>query len=193
MRLARSATLMVAVVAVTMVGASPAHARQGDRPHPRTHSFDGTCSVEGTVHFSPPATAFQQLLSVTYDAVGRCTGTVDGQPVSDAPVTMHNVVQSDGSCVYARTVAPGDGTLTFDSGPAITYTFEFLYVGTDGVQTFSGTKSGSALGHGSFLTPNSSPDGAAGCYNGEGVPDLLMDLTLATQSPLVSRSRPPGR
>ena len=145
------------------------------------------------MHFTPPATALQQLLSVTYDATGTCSGKVDGRAVSDAPVTMHHAVQSDGSCVYARTVAPGDGVLTFDDGPSIFYTVEFLYVGTEGALTFRGATSGSALGHGSFLTPNSSPDAGAGCVNGEGVPALPMDVTLATQSPLTSSSSPPRR
>src|SRR5205807_1940068 len=104
----------------------PAAARHAQPSHPATHSFEGTCAVEGTVHFSPPATALQQLLSVTYDATGTCSGHVDGRSVSDAPVTMHHAVQSDGSCAYARTLAPGDGVLTFSDGPAISYSVEFL-------------------------------------------------------------------
>jgi len=194
MRLARIATLTVAAVAVTgLVGVPPAAARRVHTSHPRLHSFEGTCAVEGTVHFTPPATATQQLLSVTYDATGTCSGKLDGQEVSDAPVAMHHAVQSDGSCAYARTVAPGDGALAFNGGPSIAYTVEFVYVGTEGILTFRGATSGSALGHGSFLTPNSSPDAGAGCVNGDGVPELLMDVTLATQSPLASASRPPRR
>jgi hypothetical protein len=170
----------------------PAHAKGGGATKPSpTHSWDGTCSVEGLVHFDPPATAFQQLLAVTYDATGTCTGRLDGRAVSGAPVEMHNFVHSNGSCLYAQTTGPGDGVLTFQDGPSLSYTFEFTYVGTDGAQTFRGQQSGSAIGHGSFLTPNSSPDAAAGCYNGEGVPELPMDISpLVTQSPLVSRSRP---
>jgi hypothetical protein len=194
MRLARTLTFTAAVVTVIgLPAASHAAAQRDQLRHPLTHSFEGTCAVEGTVHFTPPATAFQQLLSVTYAATGKCSGTVDGQSVSDAPVTMHNAMQSDGSCAYARTVAPGEGALTFDGGPSISYTVEFLYVGTEGVQSFRGSPSGSALGHGSFLTPNSSPEAGAGCVNGQGVPELLMDITLATQSPLTSAARQPRR
>jgi hypothetical protein len=193
MRLARTVTFITAVVAVTGLGVPPAAARHAQQSHPGAHSFEGTCAVEGTVHFSPAATARQQLLSVTYDATGTCSGTLDGRDVSDAPVTMHHAVQSDGSCVYARTVAPGDGVLTFSDGSAISYTVEFLYIGTEGLLTFRGTTSGSAFGHGSFLTPNSSPDAGAGCVNGDGVPALLMDVTLATKTPLASTSRPARR
>jgi len=194
MRLARTVTFTAAVVAVTgLLVVRPAAARRAQPIHRATHSFEGTCAVEGTVDFSPPATALQQLLSVTYDATGTCSGKLDGRDVSNAPVTMHHAVQSDGSCVYARTVAPGDGVLTFNDGPTIAYSVEFLYVGTEGLLTFRGTTSGSAFGHGSFLTPNSSPGAGAGCVNGAGVPELLMDVTLATQSPLTSASRPPRR
>ena len=191
MRLGRSALILAAVVLTTVVAVPPAQAKGGGpNKLPRTHSWDGNCSVEGLVHFDPPATVFQQLLAVTYDATGTCTGQLDGQAVSSAPVAMHNFVYSSGSCLYAQTTGPGDGVLTFQDGPSISYTFEFTYVGTDGVQTFRGKQSGSAIGHGSFLTPNSSPDAAAGCYNGEGVSEILMDISpLVTQTPLVSPSR----
>ena len=56
----------------------------------------------------------------------------------------------------------------------------------DGEQTFTGRHGGSAVGHGSFLTASSSPDGASGCYDGKGVAEIPMDLTVVTESPFVS-------
>src|SRR5207245_2603593 len=126
---------------------------------------------------------------VQYTATGTCTGTLDGKSVSNAPVSMSNHAQSDGSCLYARTVAPAEGSMSFAKHTVVSYTFEFTYAGTDGVITFTGKRSGSAVGHGTFLTPNSSPDAAAGCYNGKGVPKLTMDIQMVTQRPLVSAER----
>src|SRR4051794_33303898 len=103
MRLGRGALILVAVGLTTAMAVPPAHAKGGGATKPSpTHSWDGPCSVEGLVHFDPPATAFQQLLAVTYDATGTCTGQLDGRAVSGAPVEMHNFVHSNGSCLYAQ-------------------------------------------------------------------------------------------
>src|SRR5947209_5438082 len=173
------------LVAAVVISAGLMAARPVQAAPARTHTFSGSCAVRGPVDFSPPATLRQQLLSVDYQAKGTCSGTYDVQSVSDVPVTMHNRVQSNGSCLYARTIAPGDGILVFPDA-SFRYTFEFTYAGTDGEQTFTGRHGGSAIAHGSFLTASSSPDGASGCYNGKGVAEIPMDLAIVTQSPLVS-------
>jgi hypothetical protein len=148
-------------------------------------SFEGSCAFEGTVEFSPPATTSQQLLDVVYDGPGTCSGTLNGREVSDAPVRVHAENQADGSCLHAHTIAPGKGAFTFADGTTIRYTYEFDYVGTEGVQTFKGQRSGSGWGHGTFLTQRSEPGGASKCY-GEGVSEAPLDLSLTTESPLVS-------
>jgi hypothetical protein len=180
-RIIRSFVVVALFVAAVMPGA---------RAQVRTHSFDGNCSVEGTVTFDPPATAMQQILDVSYVAGGTCTGTLDGKQISNAPATVRNHARSNGSCVYAQTIDPGNGALTFGNRTVLSYTFDFTYVGTEGAITYNGSRSGSALGHGTFLTPNSSPDAASGCYDGNGVPKLTMDIMLVTQSPLVSGDVP---
>ena len=183
----RRMSLIAATVVCTLIVAAPAvqaRASGGARHH--IHSFEGTCEIEGNVHFSPPATYQQQILTVDYAGTGTCSGTLDGHAVSDAPVDMRNHVQSDGSCVRAQTLAPGPGSLSFDNGPTIAYTFEFTYVLSDGVLTFEGRKSGTAVGHGTFLTPRTPPDISVHCYDGTGIADIPMDLTLTTQSPLSS-------
>ena len=167
-----------------LVSAPAGWARPGQED--RTHSFEGNCSVEGPVTFDPPATDQQQRLDVDYTATGTCSGTLDGASVSDAPVTMHNRAVSDGSCLHAQTITPGRGAMRFAGGATVAYTFEFTYVGTDGVLTFNGNRSGSALGHGSFVTPHSSPEAAQGCSDGTGVRQIPMVIQLVTQSPLVS-------
>lgn len=179
-------SLLGAAAAFSLIIGTPAAQAHDADAHSRVHSFEGSCSLEGPVTFDPPATNTQQRLAVDYQAAGTCSGTLDGQNVSNAPVAMHNTAHADGSCLRAQTVAPGIGALRFaDDGPTIYYTLEFTYVGTEGVQTLQGQRSGSASGHGTFLTPNTPPDTALRCAS-DGVAQLPMDLTLATQSPLMS-------
>jgi hypothetical protein len=157
----------------------PAEARE------KVDSFDGSCSVEGTNTFSPPATNTQQPLTLSYDATGTCTGALNGREVSNAPVRMQNSGRSEGSCIYAYTPTPAYGAITFADGTTIRYSFDFVFVTSDGAMTFHGERSGSAYGRGSFLTERTPPDTALKCA-GEGVAELPLDITLATQSPLAS-------
>ena len=149
-------------------------------------SFAGSCSLQGTTTFTPPATNTPQPLTTSYDASGTCSGTLDGRQVSNAAVKMHNVGQSYGSCSDAHTTAPGDGAITFADGTAVRYTFEFTSVLTEIDLTMYGERSGSAHAHASFLTPRTPPDVALKCA-GEGVAEIPMDLSLTTDSQLVSR------
>jgi hypothetical protein len=166
--------------AVVAGGAAPAGASQ------KLDSFAGSCSVQGTVAFSPPATNTLQPLTTTYDASGTCSGTLNGRQVSNAPVTMHNVGDANGSCPFAQTTGPGQGSITFADGTTIRYSFEFTSVLTEIYLTMKGERSGSATAHGSFLTQRTPPDVTSKCA-GEGVAEVPMDLSLTTDSPLVSR------
>ena len=184
----RMAVLVGTTVALVVVAGVPTATawvdEAGPRRHVRSHSFEGTCSLEGTVTFSPGATFVQQVLTLDSRLSGTCSGTLDGGSVSDAPVQMHNSGQSSGSCAHAETLGPGPGTLTFVDGPTIHYTFEFNWVGTDGVTRYFGRRSGFALSHGTFRNPGLSGEGAD-CA-GAGVTETGITINLATESPLVS-------
>jgi hypothetical protein len=175
----------VALAVLTAVPSAAArdHADERGRDR-RLHSFEGSCSLVGTVTFSPGATFVQQVLTLESHLEGTCDGTLDGQPVSDAPVQMHNAGQSSGSCAHAETLGPGPGTLTFVDGPTIHYTFEFNWVGTDGVTRYEGRRSGLAVSHGTFRNPGLSGEGSK-CAT-TGVTETGITINLATQSPLVS-------
>jgi hypothetical protein len=179
----RRVTCVAAAVTVALVGAglTPAGATE------QFNSFAGSCSFEATVSFSPPATNSQQRLRVTTDGVGTCSGNLNGQMVSNAPVQLHNEVRKvDGSCRNANTTQPGRGTISFDDGTTIDHSFEFNWVLTDGVLRFEGERSGSAHGHGSFLTTRRPPNEIGSQCAGEGVSEVPMDMSLVTESPLVS-------
>jgi hypothetical protein len=169
-----------------VVGQAPASARAP------AGSLEGTCSLQGTVTFTPPATNSQRSLSSTYEASGTCTGTLNGRTISNAPVTVRNADHDvDGSCLHADTTKPGHGAFTFADGTTIRFTSEFHFVGTNGTFTIHGQRSGSAHATGSFLTQRTPPDLAMQCA-GDGVSEAPMDLSMVTESPLVSGGGDPA-
>ena len=179
-----------AIAAVVLIaGAVSVGAKQ------RLDSFAGSCLVQGTVTFDPPATNSAQLLAVAYDAKGECTGNLDGRRVANEHVTLHHAGQAFGSCSGAHTTGPGQGRITFADRTVIPYSFEFQSLGTEIDFDLYGQRSGTATGHGSFLTTRTSPDVVLECA-GAGAAAVPMDMNLQTNSPLVSyrtgggRSRP---
>src|SRR4051794_3010432 len=165
---------------VISVGGAPAGTREG------TSSFAGSCTVKGTVTFNPPVTNTTQQLRVVYHARGTCSGTLNGRSVSDMPVRLHHHARSEGSCLGARTIAPGRGGIAFADGTVILYRVEFRATGTEVDFTFTGRRSGRADGHGSFLTTRTPPSAGLKCA-GEGNPELPMDLSLKTTSAMGGR------
>ena len=164
------------------VGLTPAGAKE------KVDSFAGSCSVQGTDTFTPPATNTQRPLIVEYDASGTCSGTLNGRKVTNAPVKLHSVARSNVSCPYAQTMEPGKGSFTFADGTSIRYTFEFTSVGTEVDLPMRGQRSGSASGHATFATQRTQPDVVLQCA-GEGASKVPMDLSWTTDSPLVSERR----
>ena len=171
---------LIAVVTIS-VGAGSAGASA------KLNSFGGSCSLQGTVDFSPPVTNTTQALAVAYNATGNCSGNLNGHTVSNAPVTLHHSGNSEGSCLAAQTTGPGQGTITFANGTVIPYGFTFQAIGTEVIFKLYGQRSGTADAHGSFLTARTPPDAGLKCA-GEGDAQLPMDVTLSTNSPLVSKS-----
>jgi hypothetical protein len=151
-------------------------------------SFEGSCAVQGTNTFSPPITNADGILAFDYRGDGRCTGSIDGRRVTDAPVQMHNAGMAAGSCLRAHTLDPGQTTLTFADGQTVRATFDFTFTTTEGDVEWYGERSGLARGHGSFLTTRSPPDVALHCASG-GNAELPLDVSLTTESPLVSEPR----
>lgn len=163
---------------------STAHGRDKGRG---VASFAGSCSTEGTVEFDPAVTMVPQPLTYRYEATGVCDGTLNGKEVSRARVAVQQAGRSEGSCASAETTAPGDGVIVFAGGETITYTVEFTSFVSDVDFTFSGTHSGTATGEGTFRTERTSDYKASECATG--LSEIPMDMTLTTESPLVSKKR----
>lgn len=156
---------------------------RGERP---LQSFGGSCSLQGDVTFNPPATNSQRPTAYSYDAIGTCTGTVNGHAVSNAPIHLHQAGHADASCVQALAFPPGVGAFTFADGSRIGYTLDFSSELTELDGTAYGTRSGAANGHGSFLTQRSSPTITLDC-GGAGLKKAPMDMNFSTQgAPMIS-------
>jgi hypothetical protein len=153
-------------------------------PAESTHSFAGSCSLQGDVAFSPPATNTPTPLTYDYHGTGTCTGTLDGRALSDGAVTVRQSGPADGSCPRAVTTSPGSGAMTFADGTTIPYTLDFSFVGTEGTIWLYGERSGTATGHGTLLTQRTPPAGALQC--GSGIATTPLDITFSTESPLTS-------
>lgn len=154
-----------------------------------TTRFAGSCSMKGTVNFDPGATFITQALRYEFNGEGACTGTLNGSDVKDVTVRVDQYGKAEGSCASAHTTEPGHGELTFPDGSVLSYTLEFAYEVPETNFTFSGSKSGEAHGKGTFRTDRTPPDTTARCATPEGVTEIPMDMTLSTDSPLVSRKR----
>jgi hypothetical protein len=159
-------------------------------PAPRTHAFGGSCSLPGTVRFTPRATnAEARDLTYAWESSGTCTGTLNGRAISEAPVKAAHAGPANATCNRARTLAPGTSALTFAGGERIPYTLDFRSTGTEVDFTFYGERSGFARGHGSFLTDRTPPEVFQQC-RGEGVSETPLDLTLTSERVLVSQPPP---
>jgi hypothetical protein len=150
--------------------------------------FDGSCSVQGDVRFTPPATNSQAPTDYAYDAKGTCNGTLNGRRLSNVPVTLAQAGHADASCQHALAFPPSSGAVTFPGGTRLPYTLDFTSELTENDGTVYGTRSGWATMHSTFLTQRSSPTVVTDCA-GTGTAKAPMDLSFTTRSPLVS-SRP---
>jgi hypothetical protein len=181
----QAATMMLAVIVImgaVLLGA-PALAEQGNR---RT-SFKGSCSLEGTVTFRPGATFLSQKLRYGFVGEGNCTGRLNGNKVKNISVAARQYGRAEGSCAQAQTTRPGIGELTFANDKVLNYTLEFTYLVPETDFTWHGTRSGTARGTGTFRTDRTPPDTTAKCATPSGVTKIPMDITVKTETPLVSR------
>lgn len=149
--------------------------------------FDGSCSFQGTVRFTPPATNTKsQDLVYDWDGEGTCSGTLNGREISEAPAKAHQAGSAHATCGEAKTIAPGTGAITFSSGETIRSTLEFLSHETEVDLMYFGERSGFARGDATFLTDRTSPEVLLQCGSEEGVEETPLDVSLSTESPLVS-------
>ena len=155
-------------------------------PAAHTDSFIGSCSVHGSIAFTPPATNTAQRLRYGYTGTGTCSGTLDGARINNAPVGWKDRGDAYGSCSQAQTTGPGQGTITFtNKRRSLGFTLDFISQVTEVNITFYGNRSGMAAGHATFATPRTSPEVIMQCA-GSGARTTPLDLTLTRETVLVS-------
>lgn len=152
----------------------------------KTTTFEGSCALEGTVLFEPGVTLVSQPLRYEFSGDGVCTGKLNGIDVSDVSVIAHQYGRSEGSCAQAHTTEPGIGRLTFADGEVLNYTLEFTYQLPETDLTWYGSRSGTARGTGTFRTDRTPPDTTSKCATPAGVTEIPMDISVTTETPLVS-------
>ena len=143
----------------------------------RAPRFDGSCTFEGDVTFSPPLTNTAGNARYAYEAAGTC---------NDEPATLRQSGPVEASCLQAHTTFPGRGEIVVQGGKAVRYTLEFMATATEVDFMLFGRRSGFARGHGTFLTDRTPPDVPAKC-GGEGLESAPLDVSIATDGPLVGR------
>ena len=148
--------------------------------------------MPGTSHFNPPANSTPKDLNVRFTADGLCSGKLNGEPIEEVSVkVLHTAVSPDGTCSEAHSRG-GHGAITFPSGQVVRYRIDFDSLGTNVEFRFRGERSGTGTGTGSFLTQRTNPDVLLRCQTEEGVSATPLDVTLETDTPLVSSRRAGG-
>src|SRR4051794_1284397 len=132
-------------------------------PGERLDAFAGSCSLQGDVTFTPPATNNQAPTFYTYDATGTCTGALNGRSLQDGPVRLAQSGPAGASRLHAQAFPPSTAVLTFPDGTALDYTLDFTSKATENDGTAYGTRSGSATMHSTFFTQRSSPTVVTDC------------------------------
>src|SRR4051794_6271990 len=165
-----------------------AYRKQIESPADGGQGFAGSCSLRGSSKFEPPAGNTDQALTYDYLGEGTCNGKLNGRTLQDAPIKLHQAGRSYGGCQGAYTTAPGLGAISFPDGTVLPYTLDFSFNGSEGDFTLYGIRSGVGGGHGSFLTPRTTPQLFTDCGS-DRVAQTPLDWSFSTQTPLVAAAR----
>jgi hypothetical protein len=181
------ATLIGGIFATPSIAAKPEDKIGSGKGRPTT--FEGSCSLKGTVIFEPGATVVRQPLTYDFTGEGTCSGKLNGRDITDEAVASHQFGDAEGSCLQAETTRPGTGELTFSNGELLTYSLEFVYTFPETDFTWQGSRSGRARGTGTFRTDRTPPDTTARCATPDGAAEVPMDVTIETETLMVSSAK----
>jgi hypothetical protein len=159
--LAMLALTLCALVLVPMASASAA-------------TVTGECNIAGTATFSPNGlTATPQTLTYNFGGNGTCTGTLNGAPIIQAPVSAGATGTGTLSCAGAVATG-GTGQLSFpNQGVTIGFHIDLVGVGSEVAFTITGNGGGNGVGHASF---GSNALRATECNSPTGVNNLGFDV-----------------
>jgi hypothetical protein len=164
-----------------------------------TATFSGTCALTGTSTFDPPLTGTHQMIKYDFksgapaegEADGtKCSGTLNGKPVTDTPVKANVAGEGDLSCSSGESTAPGQGAIVFPDGSTFDFGFTFTAVATevDFEAVFAGGTS--TTGHASFLHYAPPTSGFDCSPAGGGIKALGFDATTDESSTPIQGTKP---
>jgi hypothetical protein len=88
----------------------------------RAATFDGSCQFDnGAFTYSRPVGLLPTHVAWTLDETGRCSGRLNGRPVTAAPTAIHEQLVDDIGGCGPFSDAHGPGLLTFASGVQLHY------------------------------------------------------------------------
>jgi hypothetical protein len=157
------------------------------------NSFSGRCpQVQGTTHFDPPITNSEGPTNFHFVGSGTCDGVLNGATVAGAALNVDVAGPLEASCLSAHATAPAQVVAAFTQGtpdPADDVVLHLTFTGTGTGPNFEGPvqgqRSGTGRAQGTFATSRTPPDATLAC-GGPGISDIATDVSITTDTPLVS-------
>jgi hypothetical protein len=167
-----------AVVAVVLAAAPAA----GAAPPDRIETFTGSCESQAVVNMDPPMSGEVRETQVDIASEwARCTGAVETgghvYNVVDAPTVGELHGNGPSSCELSAT--HGWGRFTIANRWRIDFTYDEPRLGPVGLLPYSGIAGGSAIDVARLSSEEDPADIIQRC-SGEGVPSVLVDVTIET-------------
>jgi hypothetical protein len=134
------------------------------------NTVSGACSIAGSAHFTPTGlTSTPTDMGYSFSGTGSCSGTLNGAPITNAPVSTSVSGNGTLSCAAALSTT-GHGTLTFpNQGVTIGFSISLAGAGSEVAFELQGDGGGAGAGHASFATNGAR---ALECQNPSGLNDL---------------------
>jgi hypothetical protein len=144
------------------------------------NTVSGECTISGNAAFSPNGlTATPQTLTYQFGGNGTCSGTLNGVPIVNAPVSAFATGTGTLSCVAAAATG-GTGTLTFPGqGVTLGFHIDLAGAGSEVAFTLTGNGGGAGAGHATF---GQNAARVAECADPSGINSLGFDVQAAAVS-----------
>jgi hypothetical protein len=173
--------MRAALIAATMAGALLAVAPGAAAVKP-VDTFAGTCDAQVIVRNDPPMSSTIRDTNIDISTVwATCTGTVSRgnkvQHVDAAPTTGYLQGFGPSSCLISNT--SGSGHFTIDDRWRIDFDYTEPRLGPLGTLRWTGAAGGTAMDAAHLSSEEDSFDVVQRC-GGEGVPSVLVDVTIVT-------------
>ncbi|HEX8647100.1 MAG TPA: hypothetical protein VF715_09360 [Thermoleophilaceae bacterium] len=150
-------------------------------------SFDGQCSIDGKSDFGVPLRFAPQEMDWTFTSHpggGRCTGRLNGVPVTDTPIDVFVDAHGPISCGVAGSSFDAPFTATFPADTrgenTLTGTLSLAAVAAQNAVYVKGRSGGFAAGRASFFGQNDQVEVIKGCADGNTIRTLNVNVTIQT-------------